>query len=88
MARKPLVTSQDPTPEIELRSDAADAANLMAVVQTNYDEGRDLLNQLMGQIQMAEAVAKLTTVVSLTKLAHIKETKLYRAFAGKKRSCK
>lgn len=59
-------------------------ANALVAVQADYSQERDLLNQLMGQIQMAEAVAKLTTVVSLTKLAHIKETKMYRAFAGKK----
>lgn len=49
-----------------------------------YTEDRDLLNQLIGQIQMTDALSKLTTVVGLTKLAHIKETKLYRALAGKK----
>jgi hypothetical protein len=49
-----------------------------------YTDERDLINQLMGQIQMTSAISKLTTVVGLTKLAHIKETKLYRALAGKK----
>ena len=84
MARKPLVTSQDPTPEIELRPDAADAANLMAVVQTSYDDERDLLNQLLGQAQMAEAFAKFSVTVTTSKLAFVKENKLYRALGGKK----
>lgn len=84
MARKPLVTTQEPTPEIELRPDAADAANLMAVVQTSYDEERDLVNQLLGQVQMARSFARFADVVSLSKLKHIKETKMYRALAGKK----
>jgi hypothetical protein len=53
-----------------------------AIEQGHSDE-RDLVNQLLGQIQMASAMQKLTTVVSLTKLAHIKETKLYRALSGK-----
>lgn len=52
-------------------------------VQTAYADERDLLNQLLGQSQMAAATSKLLTVISLTKLAHIKETKLYRALAGK-----
>ena len=52
-------------------------------VAQNHSEERDLVNQLWGQIQMASAVQKLTTVVSLTKLAHIKESKLYRALSGK-----
>lgn len=49
-----------------------------------YSADRDLMNQILGQIQMAEAISKFTTVVGLTKMAHIKETKLYRALAGKK----
>lgn len=84
MARKPLVTTQEPTPEIELRSDATDAANLMAVVQTSYDDERDLLNQLLGQAQMAEAFAKFSVTVTTSKLAFVKENKLYRALGGKK----
>lgn len=59
------------------------AAQQLGQLQASYSEERDLLNQLMGQIQMADAMSKLTTVVSLSKLAHIKETKLYRAFSGK-----
>jgi chromosome segregation ATPase len=33
---------------------------------------------------MADAISKLTTVVGLTKLQHIKESKMYKALAGKK----
>lgn len=69
------------TPGIER---GQEAANTMAAVQHQYNDERDIANQLWGQIQMADAISKLTTVVGLTKLAHIKETKLYRAFAGKK----
>lgn len=84
MARKPLATTQEPTPEIELRPDAADAANLMAVVQTSYDEERDLLNQLLGQAQMAGAFEEFSRTVRTSKLAFVKENKLYRTLAGKK----
>lgn len=55
----------------------------IAGITEAYSEERDLANQLLGQAQMAFAVSKLTTVVGLTKLQHIKETKMYRAFAGK-----
>ena len=84
MARKPLVTAQEPTPEIELRPDAADAANLMAIVQTSYDDERDLLNQLLGQAQMAEAFSKFSKTVLVSKLAFVKENKLYQQLGGKR----
>ncbi len=47
-------------------------------------EERDLLNQLLGQVQMAKSFSKFADVVSLGKLKHIKESKLYRTIAGKK----
>lgn len=56
----------------------------LTTITQGYSDERDLMNQIMGQIQMADALSKLTTVVSLQKLAHIKETKMYRAIAGKK----
>lgn len=84
MARKPLVTTQEPTPKIELRPDAADAANLMAVVQTSYDDERDLLNQLLGQAQMADAFAQFSRTVRTSKLAFVKENKLYQSLSGRK----
>ncbi|MFD1697873.1 hypothetical protein ACFSB1_00910 [Halopseudomonas phragmitis] len=49
-----------------------------------HSEERDLVNQLLGQVQMANSFARFADVVSLTRLKHIKETKMYRALAGKK----
>ena len=40
------------------------------------------INQLIGQIQMANSFARFADVVSLQKLAHIKETKAYKASKG------
>ncbi|MFP5423394.1 MAG: hypothetical protein ACLGID_18300 [Gammaproteobacteria bacterium] len=57
--------------------------NLGAITQGLQDE-RDLVNQLLGQVQMARSFARFADVVSLSKLAHIKETKMYRGLAGKK----
>ncbi|WP_420598613.1 hypothetical protein [Neptuniibacter sp.] len=53
-----------------------------ALNDANSDE-RDILNQIIGQVQMANSLSKFADVVSLSKMAHIKETKMYRALAGK-----
>lgn len=65
-----------------LPEDAEPIERLNAAV-SNYTDERDQMNQLWGQIQMAGAISKLTTVVGLQKLAHIKEAKLYKALQGK-----
>ena len=52
---------------------------------SGYTEERDLINQLVGRVEMASAIAKFTTVVSLSQLQHIKENKLYRALKGVRR---
>ncbi|QBH95751.1 hypothetical protein EKN56_04650 [Limnobaculum zhutongyuii] len=58
--------------------------NLMATVQAEYNYERDLVNQLLGQAQMANAFAQFSKTVLTSKLAFVKENKLYRAIAGKK----
>ncbi|EIW2893276.1 hypothetical protein MB878_004846 [Salmonella enterica] len=45
---------------------------------------RDLLNQLLGQAQMADAFGKFSRTVRTSKLAFIKENKLYRHLKGNK----
>ncbi|QND84197.1 Uncharacterized protein ChrSV_1970 [Chromobacterium vaccinii] len=62
----------------------ASAANVLAIAQADYSEERDLLNQLLGQAQMADAFAKFSVTVTTSKLAFVKENKLYRALSGKK----
>jgi hypothetical protein len=57
--------------------------NLMATIQTAHSEERDLVNQLLGQAQMSDAFAKFSVTVTSSKLAYVKENKLYRALAGK-----
>lgn len=59
------------------------AEEKIAHIADAYTEERDLMNQLIGQVQMASALSKFADVVGLTKLKHIKESKLYRALAGK-----
>lgn len=57
--------------------------NMLSTITTAHSDERDVLNQMLGQIQMGRAFAKFADVVSISKLAHIKETKMYRALAGK-----
>lgn len=52
-------------------------------ITENYNEERDLLNQLLGQAQMADAFAKFSRTVRTSKLAFVRENKLYRALKGK-----
>ncbi|POA25642.1 MULTISPECIES: hypothetical protein [unclassified Pseudomonas] len=58
--------------------------NAMASLQASHSDERDLVNQLLGQAQMAESFAKFSLTVSTSKLAYVKETKLYRGLSGKK----
>ncbi|MGH8469372.1 MAG: hypothetical protein ACREVY_10455 [Gammaproteobacteria bacterium] len=48
-----------------------------------YTDERDLANELIGRIQLANGLSKVATVASLLDLARMKEHKLYRALAGK-----
>ncbi|MDE1531660.1 hypothetical protein PVE90_18290 [Pseudomonas carnis] len=58
--------------------------NSMATAMASHTDERDLLNQLLGQAQMAESFSKFSLTVSTSKLAYVKESKLYRALSGKK----
>ncbi|OCG27975.1 hypothetical protein A9G45_13290 [Gilliamella sp. HK2] len=60
------------------------AMNTITSIQSEFNEDRDLLNQLLGQAQMADAFSKFSLTVSTFKLKIIKENKLYKALAGKK----
>ncbi len=57
-------------------------ADLVAIKQGLSDD-RDLLNQLLGQAQMADAFAQFSRTVRSSKLAFVKENKLYQALKGK-----
>lgn len=73
--------SKEQTPGI---SSAAVATNQMDALKTGYDQGRDLVNQLLGQAQMANAFTMFSRTVSVSKLAIVKESKLYQQLAGVK----
>lgn len=86
MARKETTTkaashelSKEQTPGIEI---AAQAANQMASLRAGYNQDRDLVNQLLGQAQAFNAAGDLLRTFGLSKLAFVKENKLYQQLAG------
>lgn len=77
-------TTTNILPDAELNSEIAGTQQLLANVQDQFSDERDLLNQLLGQAQMADAFAKFSVTVTTSKLAFVKENKLYRQLKGKK----
>lgn len=80
-------TKQETTelaPDVTLNPELISSQNLMAVVSSHMTDERDLLNQLLGQAQMAEAFGKFSQTVWSSKLAFVKENKLYQSLKGKK----
>lgn len=65
-------------------AEASEAADQLMALQAGYSDERDLLNQLLGQAQMADAFAKFSVTVTTSKLAFVKEGKLYKALKGQK----
>lgn len=57
--------------------------NELIVTDGDDDAGR-LVSRLVGRSEMATAISKLTTVMSLSQLSFIKETKAYRSLKGLK----
>ncbi|MBR8368581.1 hypothetical protein [Burkholderia cenocepacia] len=88
MARKPAMTEN--TAQVVTDADTpalpamTEAANVLAAVQADYSADRDLVNQLLGQAQVAGAFEEFSRTVRITKLAFVKENKLYRQIEGMK----
>ena len=73
MARKPKPAAEAvdaPFDQQQLVSDM-ESVNMLAAVQSDYTNERDLANQLLGQAQMANAISKFSDVVTLSKLKQI-----------------
>ena len=81
-------TKKEPVKEIELPELDAERLganqNAMATLLASHSDDRDLVNQLLGQAQMAGAFAGFSRTVRASKLAYVKENKLYKALKGKK----
>lgn len=71
-------------PDVALNPELETTQNLMATVSSQMNDERDLLNQLLGQTQMADAFTQFSLTVRTSKLKFVKENKLYRALKGKK----
>ncbi|QLO80484.1 hypothetical protein HV306_26785 [Klebsiella grimontii] len=71
-------------PDVTLNPELEATQNLMATVSSQMNDERDLLNQLLGQAQMADAFAQFSLTVSTSKMSYVKENKLYRALSGRK----
>lgn len=63
--------------------EAGQAAQQLQQIQAGFNDERDLLNQLLGQAQMAETFSKFSKTVLVSKLAFVKENKLYQQLSGK-----
>ncbi|WP_256815371.1 MULTISPECIES: hypothetical protein [Pseudomonas] len=86
MARKTSTTEINPMPEINQQAfqEDANALTVLGNIAQGMQEERDLVNQLLGQVQMADAFSKFSLTVSTSKLAFVKENKLYRGLQGKR----
>ncbi|MCB8748340.1 hypothetical protein LHU53_15675 [Rhodoferax sp. U2-2l] len=84
--RKPMPAAPAVPGTLNMTAVAEDlaAADQLIELRADYSEGRDLVNQLLGQAQMADAIAKLTGTVAVSKMAFVKEHKLYQALSGMK----
>lgn len=72
------------TPDVALNPGLEATQNLMATVSGQMNDERDLLNQLLGQAQMADAFAQFSKTVLTSKMAFVKENKLYQSLKGKR----
>lgn len=72
------------TPDVILNPELESTQNLMATAISQITDERDLLNQLLGQARMAGAFEDFSRTVRTSKLAFVKENKLYRNLKGSK----
>jgi hypothetical protein len=84
--RKPLPAAPAAPGTLNMTAAAEDvaAAEQLIEIKADYSVDRDLANQLLGQTQMANAFAKFSKTVNVSKLAFIRENKLYRSLKGMK----
>lgn len=78
----PAITPAPDTPIDE--ANLNQARQILSQVQADYGADRDLVNQLLGQAQIAGAFEDFSRTVRISKLAFVKENKLYRQIKGMK----
>lgn len=84
MPRKPTPAPADKSVPFNDAAYAADAqaANVLGAIVRDASADRDLLNQVLGQAQVAGAMSDFSALVRTSKLAFIKESKLYQQLSG------
>lgn len=50
--------------------------------QADMPNGRDLINQILGQVQATQAISQFSRTFGVAKLAYVKESKTYKALKG------
>lgn len=80
----PAAPKQGPEFVGKTPADIAAGQELMHQVTAGYGADRDLLNQLLGQAQAFHAAGSLLQTFGVSKLAYVKESKLYKALGGTK----
>ncbi len=84
MARTPKTpVAPVETPALDAEK-VADIQNTAASLFSQNTEEHALVNQLLGQAQMASSMAQFSLTVSTSKMAYVKENGLYKALAGQK----
>lgn len=84
--RKPLAAAVPSTAVMDVQAVAHDlaAADARTELQAAYGAERDLLNQLLGQAQAFQAAGNLLQTFGVSKLAFVKENKLYQQLRGQR----
>lgn len=77
----PIVSKEVPMAEDLLAADK-NAVDAFSALKKAYNGERDLLNQLVGRVQMGSAMHSFAQVINVQTLSQIKESKAYRAFDG------
>ena len=54
----------------------------LATIIQSYGNGRDIANQMIGQVQTLDSISKVLTVSGLQIIQHIKENKIYKDLRG------
>lgn len=82
--RKPLPAATPVVAQVnhEALAEASHAADQLLTLQAGYGQGRDLVNQMLGQAQAFQAAGDLLRTFGVSKLAVVKENKLYQQLSG------
>lgn len=84
MGRKKLEPRAELVQDVPLNNEVLVAVQNSAAIAWEMRAARDLANQVLGQVQLAGAYEDFSRTVRISKLAYVKENKLYREIKGMK----